>query len=79
MIESSLSYQSSALERALTRHPEQSGEAALPSPCRSCPCRLQGAPGEEVAMAGPCSAKQGSLSLFVSERWGLGGESDALH
>lgn len=55
------------------------GDAVLPGLHRSCLSRLRAATGKEVVLAGPCSAKQGSLSLFVTERRGLGGESDALY
>lgn len=39
----------------------------------------QAAASKKVVTAGPRSAKQGSPSLFVTERQGLGGESDALY
>ena len=39
----------------------------------------QAATSKKVVTAGPRSAKQGNPSLFVTERQGLGGESDALY
>lgn len=39
----------------------------------------QAATSKKVVTAGPHSAKQGNPSLFVTERQGLGGESDALY